>query len=68
MKFHLKKGGLIIICDFTRKLYKFVNLIDSVFDELKLCNKFNIWNLSGWNNFMESWDVYVLDGISPMSF
>ena len=45
---------LIIICYFTRKLYKFVNLTDSVFVSYKFHNKSNTWNLSDWNNFLES--------------
>ena len=59
---------LIIICYFTRKLCKSVNLTDSVFVGLKVHNKSNIWNLSDWDNFLESYDVYVIDGISPMPF
>ena len=36
-----EQGCLIIICDFTRKLCKSVNLTDSVFVGLKLHNKSN---------------------------
>ena len=43
---------LIIICYFTRKLCKSVNLTDSVFVGLKLHNKFNICNLSDWSMFL----------------
>ena len=44
---------LIIICYFTRKLYKSVNLTDSVLVGFKLHNKSYIWNLSNWDNFLE---------------
>ena len=53
LNFTLKQGCLIIICDFIRKLYKSVNLTDSVFVGLKLHNRSNIWNLSDWNMFLE---------------
>ena len=47
MKFHRKILSLIIICYFTRKLCKSVNLTDFVFVGLKLHNKSYNWNLRG---------------------
>jgi hypothetical protein len=68
LNFTSEQGCLIIICDFTRKLCRSVNLTDSVFVGLKLHNKSNIWNLNDWTMFLEPYNAYVIYGINPIQF